>query len=115
MTLFVDRAGLRHLLLLEKRKSPAVVREVSEEDAHIMSLVENIARRNGNALELLQSIKYLKSQGYEDDAIAAKTNLGKDYIRGIIRLLEAGRGILGQRSGKGTNPFISGAEHSFGR
>src|SRR5665647_1747291 len=26
---------------------PSVVREVSEEDAHIMSLVENIARRNG--------------------------------------------------------------------
>ena len=73
---------------------PCIVRKVSEEDAHIMSLVENIARRNGNALELLQSIKYLKSQGYEDDAIAAKTNLGKEYIRGIIRLLEQGEEYL---------------------
>ena len=73
---------------------PAVIREVSEEDAHIMSLVENIARRNSSALELLQSIKYLKSQGYADDAIAAKTNLGKDYIRGIIRLLEQGEEYL---------------------
>jgi ParB family chromosome partitioning protein len=73
---------------------PAIVREVSEEDAHIMSLVENIARRNSNSLELLQSIKYLKSQGYEDDVIAAKTNLGKDYIRGIIRLLEQGEEYL---------------------
>jgi ParB family chromosome partitioning protein len=84
---------------------PAVVREVSEEDAHIMSLVENIARRNGNALELLQSIKYLKSQGYADDAIAAKTNLGKDYIRGIIRLLEEGEEYLVNAVEKGRIPL----------
>jgi ParB family chromosome partitioning protein len=84
---------------------PAVVREVSEEDAHIMSLVENIARRNGNALELLQSIKYLKSQGYADDAIAAKTNLGKDYIRGIIRLLEEGEDYLVNAVEKGRIPL----------
>jgi ParB family chromosome partitioning protein len=84
---------------------PAIVREVSEEDAHIMSLVENIARRNGNALELLQSIKYLKSQGYEDDAIADKTNLGKDYIRGIIRLLEQGEEYLVNAVEKGRIPL----------
>lgn len=84
---------------------PCVVREVSEEDAHIMSLVENIARRNGNALELLQSIKYLKSQGYADDAIAAKTNLGKDYIRGIIRLLEQGEEYLVSAVEKGRIPL----------
>ncbi len=86
-------------------KIPCVVREVSEEDAHIMSLVENIARRNGNALELLQSIKYLKSQGYADDAIAAKTNLGKDYIRGIIRLLEQGEEYLVNAVEKGRIPL----------
>jgi ParB family transcriptional regulator, chromosome partitioning protein len=84
---------------------PAIVREASEEDAHIMSLVENIARRNGNALELLQSIKHLKKQGYEDDAIAAKTNLGKDYIRGIIRLLEQGEEYLVNAVEKGRIPL----------
>jgi ParB family transcriptional regulator, chromosome partitioning protein len=84
---------------------PAVIREVSEEDAHIMSLVENIARRNSSALELLQSIKYLKSQGYADDAIAAKTNLGKDYIRGIIRLLEQGEEYLVNAVEKGRIPL----------
>lgn len=84
---------------------PAVVREVSGEDAHIMSLVENIARRNCNSLELLQSIKYLKSQGYEDDAIAAKTNLGREYIRGIIRLLEQGEEYLVNAVEKGRIPL----------
>ena len=84
---------------------PAIVREASEEDAHIMSLVENIARRNGNALELLQSIKHLKKQGYEDEAIAAKTNLGKEYIRGIIRLLEQGEEYLVNAVEKGRIPL----------
>lgn len=84
---------------------PAVIREVSEEDAHIMSLVENIARRNNSALELLQSIKYLKGQGYADDAIAAKTNLGKDYIRGIIHLLEEGEEYLVNAVEKGRIPL----------
>ncbi len=84
---------------------PAVIREVNEEDAHIMSLVENIARRNNSALELLQSIKYLKGQGYTDDAIAAKTNLGRDYIRGIIRLLEEGEEYLVNAVEKGRIPL----------
>ena len=84
---------------------PAIVREVNEEDAHLMSLVENIARRNSSALELLQSIKYLKGQGYADDAIAAKTNLGKDYIRGIIRLLEEGEEYLVNAVEKGRIPL----------
>ncbi len=84
---------------------PAIVREVSKEDAHIMSLVENIARRNGNSLELLQSIKYLKNQGYKDDVIAAKTNLGKEYIRGIIRLLEQKEEYLVTAVEKGRVPL----------
>lgn len=84
---------------------PAIIKIVSEEDAHIMSLVENIARRNSNALELLQSIRYLKSQGYEDDAIAEKTNLGRDYIRGIIRLLEQGEEYLVGAVEKGRIPL----------
>ena len=77
-----------------EKEIPAIIKTVSEEEAHIMSLVENIARRNSNALELLQSIKYLKKQGYDDGAIAEKTNLGRDYIRGIVRLLEQGEEYL---------------------
>ena len=88
-----------------EKEIPAIVKAVSEEDAHIMSLVENIARRNSNALELLQSIKYLKSQGYDDGAIAEKTNLGRDYIRGIVRLLEQGEEYLVGAVEKGRIPL----------
>jgi ParB family chromosome partitioning protein len=103
--LVCGQGRLEAFIVAGETEIPAIVREVSEEDAHIMSLVENIARRNGNALELLQSIKYLKSQGYEDDAIAAKTNLGKDYIRGIIRLLEQGEEYLVNAVEKGRIPL----------
>ena len=103
--LVCGQGRLEAFIAVGETEIPAVVREVSEEDAHIMSLVENIARRNSNALELLQSIKYLKSQGYGDDAIAAKTNLGKDYIRGIIRLLEQGEEYLVNAVEKGRIPL----------
>jgi ParB family chromosome partitioning protein len=73
---------------------PAIIIEVGQEDAHIMSLAENIARRNNNSLELLQSIKYLKTKGYEENEIASKTGLGRDYIHGIIKLLEKGEDRL---------------------
>ena len=84
---------------------PAIIRNVSAEDAHIMSLVENIARRNTNAIELLQSVKYLKEQGYEDNDIAAKTNLGKEYIRDILRLLNQGEEYLVNAVEKGRIPL----------
>ena len=57
---------------------PAIVVEADKEDAHIMSLVENIARRQNNPMELLQSITSLKKQGYDDTEIAGKTGLSRE-------------------------------------
>ena len=88
-----------------EKESPALVIDVSSEDAHIMSLVENIARRNNSSLELLHSIKYLKNSGYDESEIAAKTNLGRDYIHGIIRLLENGEERLVNALEKGRIPL----------
>ena len=43
---------------------PARVVTVSDEDAFIMSLAENIARRQCRPLEILAAIKVLHDQGY---------------------------------------------------
>ena len=43
---------------------PAMVVDVSDEDGFIMSLAENIARRQGRTLELLAGIEKLRDQGY---------------------------------------------------
>lgn len=88
-----------------EEKIPALVIDASSEDAHIMSLIENIARRNSSSLELLQSIKYLKNVGYDESEIAAKTTLGREYIHGIIRLLETGEERLVNALEKGRIPL----------
>ena len=51
---------------------PAMVVKVSDEDAFIMSLAENIARRQCRPLELLAGIEQLTNQGYDKKAIVKK-------------------------------------------
>jgi ParB family chromosome partitioning protein len=55
-----------------------------------MSLVENCARRQHRAIDLLHDIEGLKRRGYKESEIARKTNLSLEYVRGVIRLLEKG-------------------------
>jgi ParB family chromosome partitioning protein len=67
-----------------------MVVDVSDEDAFIMSLAENIARRQGRTLKLLAGIEKLRDQGYDKKAIALKTGLREDYVYGILQLLKNG-------------------------
>ena len=69
---------------------PAIIVEASEEDALIMSLVENIARKNYQPFELFKNVKKLHDYGYSPEEIANKTGLGKEYMRQIIKLLDRG-------------------------
>ena len=69
---------------------PALIVSVSDEDAFIMSLTENIARRQYRPLELLAAIETLRDQGYDKKTIAAKTGLHIDRVNGILVLLEHG-------------------------
>lgn len=81
---------------------PAMVVNVSDEDGFIMSLAENIARRQGRTLELLAGIEQLRDQGYDKKAIAQKTGLCQDYIHGILQLLKNGeeRLLIAVESGR---------------
>ncbi|MEF3062288.1 ParB/RepB/Spo0J family partition protein [Ralstonia solanacearum] len=69
---------------------PAMVVETSDEDAFVMSLAENIARRRCRPLELLAGIDRLREQGYEKKTIAEKTGLSLEYVNGILHLLNCG-------------------------
>lgn len=60
---------------LGEAKIPALVIEASDEDAFIMSLAENIARRQYRPLELLAGVEALRDKGYDKKVIAAKTGL----------------------------------------
>jgi ParB family chromosome partitioning protein len=75
---------------LKQTTIPAIVRDASEEDCMVMSLVENLARRQHRAIDLLQDIAGLKRRGYDEIDIAAKTGLTLEYVRAVVRLLETG-------------------------
>lgn len=81
---------------------PAMVVNVSDEDAFIMSLAENIARRQCRPLELLAGIRQLQEQGYKSKVIAGKTGLTQSYVQGILILLHHGeeRLVIGVEKGR---------------
>jgi ParB family chromosome partitioning protein len=75
---------------LGETEIPAMVISVSDEDAFIMSLVENMARRRYHPLETLHGIVALRDKGYDKKAIAAKTGLKVERVQGLLTLLERG-------------------------
>ena len=84
---------------------PALVIEVSDEDAFIMSLAENIARRQNRPLELLAGVEALRDKGYDKKVIAAKTGLTVEYVNGILTLLRHGEERLLVAVQKGRIPL----------
>lgn len=73
---------------------PAIVVEATREDCFLMSLVENIARRQHSPVELLREISNLKTRGYNTTEIAKKIDLAKSYVSGISHLLDHGEDRL---------------------
>jgi ParB family chromosome partitioning protein len=69
---------------------PALVVSADEEDCLVSSLVENCARRQHHAVDLLQDVRGMKERGYSTADIARKTGLSYEYVVGVIRLLERG-------------------------
>ena len=108
--------GIRYLLVcgegrlkafraLGETEIPALVLKVSDEDAFIMSLTENIARRQSRPLELLVGIEHLRDRGYNSKQIAAKTGLTHQYVQGILTLLKHGEQRLLIAVEKGAIPL----------
>jgi ParB family chromosome partitioning protein len=75
---------------LGQKEIPAIIIDAEESDCLVMSLVENCARRQHRAIDLLQDISTLRARGYKDNEIAAKIGVSVDYIRMIGTLLERG-------------------------
>src|SRR3982074_1903697 len=75
---------------LGQSEIPALVVDADIEDCMVMSLVENLARRQHRAIDLLHDIEGLRGRGYNDTAIARKTGLTIEYVKGVLRLLQNG-------------------------
>jgi ParB family chromosome partitioning protein len=91
--------------VLGQAEIPALVIEATTEDALVMSLVENIARRQHRAIDLLHDVEGMKRRGYSVEQIALKTDLSPEYVRGVIKLMETGEHRLLKAVEGGTMPI----------
>jgi ParB family chromosome partitioning protein len=73
---------------------PAIVAKVTREEGMLMSLVENMARRNASPLELVDEVMRLKKLGYSNVAIGKKLDVADTMIGSLIALKKAGEGRL---------------------
>lgn len=88
--LVCGQGRLEAFRLLEQTEVPALIVTADPEDCLVASLVENCARRQHQAVDLLQDITGMRQRGYSDGDIAAKTGLSATYIYAVARLLERG-------------------------
>lgn len=88
--LVCGQGRLEAYLELGQQEVPALVVAADTEDCMIASLVENCARRQHRAIDLLQDIGGMCGRGYSHQEIARKTGLSYDYVHGVARLLEKG-------------------------
>lgn len=84
---------------------PALVVNANPQDCLIASLVENCARRQHRAIDLLQDIGGMKKRGYGVPEIARKTGLSAEYIYAVVNLLERGEERLLRAVEAGQIPF----------
>lgn len=75
---------------LGQAEVPALNVTADQEDCFVASLVENCARRQHQAVDLLQDILGMRGRGYSDNEIAAMTGLSANYVYIVGRLLERG-------------------------
>lgn len=81
---------LKAFIRLGESRIPALIVTATDDDAFIMGLIENVARRRYRPMELVSGIAALQEQGLGGRQIAAKTGLSEDYVRDIELLLEKG-------------------------
>jgi ParB family chromosome partitioning protein len=76
--------------MLGETDIPAIVIDAPESDCLVMSLVENVARRQHRPIDLMQEVGSLHKRGYSDNEIALKIGVTPNWVNMITVLLERG-------------------------
>src|SRR4051794_26184849 len=108
--LVCGQGRLEAFIELGEHEISAVVIEAATEHCYVMSLVENLARRQHSSLELMGQIGALKERGYSAAEIAAKTDLSPEYVWAICHLLENGEERLLKAVERGEMPHTVAIE-----
>lgn len=89
---------------------PAMVVEATRDECFVMSLVENLARRNLSPLELVREVGVLHQRGYGHAEIALKIGFSEEYVWSICMLLEKGEDRLLDAVERGIIPHTVATE-----
>lgn len=88
--LVCGQGRLEAYINLGQTQIAAVVVDASIEECYVMSLVENLARRQHSPLDLMREIGSLRGRGYTITQIAEKTDFSDEYVSAICYLLDHG-------------------------
>lgn len=108
--LVCGQGRMEAMLKLEQTTVPAVIIEASREECFVMSLVENMARRNLSPLELIREVGALRQRGYSHAEIAQKIGISAEYVWSINLLLENGEDRLLDAVERGIIPHTIAVE-----
>ncbi|WP_234194308.1 plasmid partitioning protein RepB C-terminal domain-containing protein [Pseudacidovorax sp. NFM-22] len=88
--LICGQGRLESCVILGQTEIPAIIVDVDEETAHLMSIVENVARRSPRSVETLEHVRALKRRGYSDSEVATKLGCTASWVNCVSHLLEHG-------------------------
>ena len=108
--LVCGQGRLEAFIALGQAEIPAIIVDASEEDCYVMSLVENLARRQHSPLELVHAIGALAARGYSHNEIAAKVDFSPEYVSAICVLLDNGEEKLISAVERGVIPHTIAME-----
>ncbi|MEH2919603.1 plasmid partitioning protein RepB C-terminal domain-containing protein [Samsonia erythrinae] len=88
--LICGQGRLESLKKLNQDTIPAIIKNVDEKIGHVMSLVENVARRRPRSTELFDRVKDLKNMGLSDHDIGKRIGYSTQWVNNVTMLLEKG-------------------------
>ena len=86
----------RASLLAGLRSIPAVVKQLSDQEMMVQSIIENLQRENLNPIEEARAYESLVEKGFTHAEIADKMGKSRPYISNSIRLLSLPEHILSE-------------------
>ena len=103
--LICGQGRIEAFLALEQLEIPAIVVEVPKAERLLMSLVENMARRNPRWSDLIDEIGRLTKAGHSNRAIAKKLGIHPGNVGGILKLKQMGEERILDAAIKGKIPI----------
>ena len=86
----------RASLLAGLTSIPAVIKQLSDQEMMVQSIIENLQRENLSPIEEARAYEYLVEKGFTHAEIADKMGKSRPYISNSIRLLSLPEPILSE-------------------